>query len=311
MVEAATPAPVTRVEVPLIAARIATKPATQREVDNPYVLRGEWKLPEDIYQNVDDDLLVVETRPYYYTLGQVSLDRTSGGYEGAKSANELGSAIHKDPKQYRGQPFTIRGRVFHAWEDPGVAQDQPFGVSRVVRLILWSEDWGDWEINEGGKIVTKRKLILRAFEVAAITHQPLPTTGELITTTGRFLRLRTMEVKANAERDRRLGIKRQSDHAHTFLFVANDFTVVPNAPTYDFSWLGILVVVVSVVVGGLLLHIARRESAKKEQIYDSVRKLRESRKALKTKAATAPVTTAEPTAPTTTDPPTPSQPPTV
>lgn len=283
---------VTSVQVPLIAARIADKPAVQRKVDNPYVMRGEWQMPEDIYKNVDDDLLVVETRPYYYTLGQVLLDRTSPeALKDIGDANQQGSAIHREPSKYRGQPFTIRGHVFHAWEDPGVAHDQPFGVSRVVRIILWSEDWGDWDINEGGEIKTKRKLILRAFELAAITHQPLPEPGQVISASGRFLRLRSMEVPTNAERDRRMGIKRQSDRAHTFLFVTNDFTVIPPAVSYDFSLVWIIILVAALILGAALLRTARREEKKKELVYDSVRKLRESRQVLKAKrmaAAAAP-----------------------
>lgn len=297
----APPAPaVTRVEVPLVAARIAAKPAVRREQDNPYIMRGEWKLPDDLYQNIDDDLLVVETRPYYFTLGQVLLDRTSQDVKPVGSVNELGSQIHREPSKYRGQVFTIRGRVFHAWEDQGVAHDQPFGITRVVRAIVWSEDWGEWDVYEGSERVTKRKLILRAFEVAAITHQPLPKPGEVITATGRFLRLRSMEVKTNAQRDKRLGINRQSGRAHTFLFATNEFEVVPVKPQYDFTLLGIAFLVVAGGLGFALLLMARRESKKKDEVFESVRKLRESRQALQLKkrqAAAAPAATSPATDP--------------
>lgn len=304
---AATPAP-TSVQVPLIAARIADKPAVQRVVDNPYVMRGEWRLPEDLYQNVDDDLLVVETRPYYYTLGQVLLDRTTpDALEDIPSANQLGSAIHRDPAKFRGQPFTIRGHVFHAWEDTGVAHDQPFGISRVVRIIMWSEDWGDWDVMVKGEVVTKRKLILRAFELAAITHQPLPLPGQVITANGRFLRLRSMEVPTNVERDRRQGIKRQSDRAHTFLFVTNEFSVMKPVAEYDFSPIWLVLLVAALILGAALLRTARREAKKKELVFDSVRKLRESRRAFESRrAGAAPAdpasSTADP-ASSTTDPP--------
>jgi len=293
-----TPGPPARLEVPFIAARIAAKPAEQRERENPYVMRGEWRLPEDLYRNIDDDLLLVETRPYYFTLGQVLLDRTTPEvFATAKNANQLASALHKEPAAYRGQPFTVRGHVFHAWEDTAVAQDQPFGVSRVVRLILWTEDWGDWEINDGDKVKTSRKLILRAFELAAISHEPLPQVGEVITANGRFLRLRSMEVPTNEARDRRLGVKRQSDRAHTFLFVTDGFTVLPTAPQYDFTAVGILVVVLAAILGGTLLMMARREARKKEQIFDSVRKLRASRHALKAKTQATPTDNAAPEPP--------------
>lgn len=304
---AATRAP-TSVQVPLIAARIADKPAVQRVVDNPYVMRGEWRMPPDVYQNVDDDLLVVETKPYYYTLGQVLLDRTTpDDFKEIPSANQTGSAIHREPVKFRGQPFTIRGHVFHAWEDTGVAHDQPFGISRVVRIIMWSEDWGDWDVMEKGEVTTKRKLILRAFEIAAITHQPLPMPGQVITASGRFLRLRSMEVPTNADRDRRQGIKRQSDRAHTFLFVTNEFAVMKPVAEYDFSPIWLVMLVAALLLGAALLRTARREAQKKELVFDSVRKLRESRQALKTKKKVEPTENAaaeSPAAPTpTTEPP--------
>lgn len=314
---AATPAP-TSVQVPLLAARIADKPAVQRVVDNPYVMRGEWRLPDDVYQNVDDDLLVVETRPYYYTLGQVLLDRTTPeALTDIGSANQLGSAIHREPAKYRGQPFTIRGHVFHAWEDTGVAHDQPFGISRVVRIIMWSEDWGDWDVMVKGEVVTKRKLILRAFELAAITHQPLPLPGQVITASGRFLRLRSMEVPTNAERDRRQGIKRQSDRAHTFLFVTNEFTTMKPVVEYDFSLVWWVLLAAALVLGAALLRTARREAKKKELVFDSVRKLRESRRALEGKrvgiavepAVPVPATVDAVSAPSTAQPPSQSSPP--
>lgn len=284
----ATPPP-TSVQVPLIAARHAAKPAVTRAVDNPYVMRGEWRMPADIYQNVDDDLLVVETRPYYFTLGQVLLDRaTPEVFAKAESANATATAIHREPAKYRGQPFTIRGHVFHAWEDPGVTHDQPFGVSRVVRVILWSEDWGEWDVNEGGEVKTKRKLILRAFELAAITHQPLPKIGDIVTANGRFLRVRSMEVQPNAERDRRMGIKRHSDRAMTFMFVTNDFTVMAPRTGYDFSLLGLAFVIFAAVLIVIVLVMLRREGRKKEEVFDTVRKLRESRRSLKDKRLGAP-----------------------
>ncbi len=275
------------VELPLIAARVVAKPAIQRETANPYVMNGSWKLPEDIYQNIDDDLLLIETRPYYYALGQMLLDRrTPEIFAAAKNANELAGVIHKEPAKFRGELFTIRGHVFHAWEETAVAQDRPFGVERVVRVILWSEDWGDWELSDGNKTKTSRKLILRAFEIAAITNDPLPLAGDVITAKGRFLRLRSMEVKANearAARDKTMGIQRQSDRAHTFLFVTDGFNLAPNVPQADHTWLMVCVISAGALLAFVLLRMSWREAQKKEQIFDSVKKLRDGRHALKAK----------------------------
>ena len=275
------------IEVPLIAARIVAKPAIQRETMNHYVMDGSWKLPADLYQNLDDDLLMVETRPYYYTLGQVLLDRrTPEIFATAKNANEHAGDIHKDPAKFRGELFTISGHVFHAWEETAVAQDRPFGIERVVRIILWNENWGDWEVSDGKSVKTTRKLILRAFEFAAITNEPLPLPGEVITANGRFLRLRSMEVKANearSARDRQMGIQRQSERAHTFLFVTDGFTAAPVPPPVDRTWLMIGVLFAGLLLAAGLLRMSWRESRKKDLVYDSVRKLRESRHALTVK----------------------------
>lgn len=308
-VEAQPPAKPVKVEVPLIAARSAAKPVVQRATDNPYVMRGEWKLPADIYENVDDNLLLVETRPYYFTIGQVLQDRTTAGvWDKIPSANEQGSAIHKEPSKFRGQPFSIHGYVFHAWEDLAVAQDQPFGVSRVVRVILWSEDRGDWEVNDGGTVKTSSKLILRAFEIAAITHEPLPQVGDQLTANGRFLRLRAMEVKPKPN-PRGNSVQRQSDRAYTFLFVADDFTKVPEAPHYDLTWLKIGVVLVAVFLAVSLLVMARSESRKKDEVFASVRKFRETRNALKGKAKDKAAVAGTPDAPTPTPAPESPEPP--
>ncbi len=276
------------ISVPYIAARLAAHPEKTIELHNPYQMTGNWRMPDDIYANIDDDLLVVETRPYYYTLGQVLLDRTNPGFfEGIPSVNEKGSQIHKNPSEFRGQPFKITGRVFHAWEDEGVAFDKPFGIDRVVRVIMWSEDWGDWDVYEGEKIVTKRKLILRTFEAAMITHQPLPKTNDLITMSGRFLRIRAMEVENDPMRDKAHGIRRHSNRSHTFLFVTGDYEIVPPAPTYDYTPLIILVLIIAIIMSVVVIITARKDGQKAERVQDSVRRLRESRRALEQKKTTA------------------------
>lgn len=268
------------VTLPLIAARVVSHSAEKRsDDDNPYVMRGAWNPPADLYANVDDDLLILETRPYYFTLGQVNLDRTTPGvYADAPSANKEAAALHRKPADHRGKPFTLRGHVFHAWEDEGVAKDQPFGVGRVVRAILWTEDWGPYDITDvTGKVTTSNKLVLRAFEIAAISHKPLPKPGDVVTATGRFLRMRALEVKPNERRDRAAGITRQSDRAFTFFFVTQDWEDHAPPVQYDLTWGKIGIVVAALLLAGLLLNMARKESNREDDIFDSVRKLRRSR----------------------------------
>jgi hypothetical protein len=293
---AAEPAPV---KLPVIAARVVSSVEAVAAADNPYTMSGAWRLPDDIYQNVDDNLLILETRPYYYLLGQVKLDLTTPGvFDHPADGNRTANDIHKQPADFRGKVFTVHGHVFHAWEDEAVAKDHPFGVDRVVRVIMWSEDWGPYEQQDAnGKITVSNKLVLRAFEIAAISHQPLPQPGEVITATGRFLRLRAMEVKPNANRDARSGYQRQSDRANTFLFVTNEFTVVPPEDKYDGTTLSIITLVGAAIFSGMLLILARKEVKREELVFDSVRKLRATRNALDAKKKAAGAKPADAAAP--------------
>jgi hypothetical protein len=99
-----------------------------------------------------------------------------------------------------------------------------------------------------------------------------------------------MEVKANearSARDRQMGIQRQSERAHTFLFVTDGFTAAPVPPQADRTWLMIGVLFAGLLLAGGLLRLSWRESKKKDLVYDSVRKLRESRHALTMKQKSA------------------------
>ena len=281
MIPPAKPAPPKAISVPYIAARVAAHPAKVVAVENPYAMSGNWRMPEDIYSNIDDELLLIETRPYYYTLGQVFLDRTNpGAYDKAKNANEVGSQIHRAPADFRGEQFTLHGKVFHAWEDEGVALDKPFGIDRVVRVIMWSEDWGDWYEQDGDKVVTKRKLILRTFEAAMVTHLPLPKANDAITMTGRFLRIRAMEVERNPVRDRAHGVRRHSDRSYTFLFVTGDYKVLPPPPSYDYTPLIIIIAIIGLILSSVVVYSVRKDGRRGEHVQDSVRRLRETRREL-------------------------------
>jgi hypothetical protein len=285
---ATTAAPV---NLPCIAARVVVQPAPGEAVaaTSPYTMNGAWSLPEDLYQNVDDEQLFLETRPYYYTLGQVKIDRTtSEAVENAPNANELANDIHKTPAQFRGKPFKLQGRVFHAWEDKDIAQDKPFGVERVVRIILWTQDYGPVEIDDRGKTITVKKWVLRAFEMAAITDQPIPETGDLISATGRFLRMRAMEVKNRSGNEDGPKLPRQSGRTYTFMFVTNQYALVPPPPEYNWTWLQIGIVVVAIVIGLILMMVVRRESKSEAKVFEVVRRIRQTRQALHRRAGLPP-----------------------
>jgi hypothetical protein len=280
---AGTAAPAASVKLPLIAARVVSAVEAQKPEESPWRQTGAWSLPEDLYTTVDDDLLILETRPYYYTLGQVKLDLTSPDSNLARpSANQHAAELHQTPALFRGQPYTVHGHVFSAWEDPAVAKDHPFAVDRVVRIIMWSEDWGMFDqLDSAGKVTTSNKLVLRAFEIAAISHQPLPQPGDLITASGRFLRLRAMEVKSDPRRDAALTYRRQSDRAYTFLFVTNEFTILPPPAQYDWTMLSLITLGAALAFSGLILVMTRREARQQDMVYDSVRKLRATRNKLR------------------------------
>ncbi len=272
------------VPLPLLIARSAARPKAEAAVESAYRMTQEWRLPDDTYQDVDDDLLVIETRPYYNTIGAVLRDIAEGNaYANAPSANAKGSDLHDDPKAFRGQPFALKGHVFHAWEDEAVAKDHPFGAARVVRAILWNEDYGPYTLIENGKKVVKNKLVLRAFEIAAITDKPLPKPGDVITASGRFLRMRAIEVESNFKRDLANDVMRQSDRAYTFLFVTAGWQGLPPPAAYDLKWLNFVVFTIAVGMAALLIAVARRESRKEATVQESVRKMREARKVLKEK----------------------------
>jgi hypothetical protein len=286
------------VKLPLIAARVVSAVEAQKPEESPWRMNGAWTLPDDLYSNVDDDLLILETRPYYLTLGQVKLDLTSPDSSvAAPSANQHAAEIHQTPAPFRGKRFTVHGHVFSAWEDPAVAKDHPFAVDRVVRVIMWSEDWGLFDqLDHAGKITTSNKLVLRAFEIAAISHQPLPQPGDLITATGRFLRLRAMEVKSDPRRDTALQYRRQSDRAYTFLFVTNEFAILPPPAQYDWTMLSLITLGAALAFSALILVMTRRESRQQDLVFDSVRKLRATRNKLRAQrgAPAAPGAKAQP-----------------
>jgi hypothetical protein len=275
--------PAGKVKLPLIAARVLSAVEAQKTEESPWRMSGAWSLPEDLYGNVDDDLLILETRPYYYTLGQVKLDLTSPDSSILPpSANQHAAELHQTPVPFRGKRYTVHGHVFSAWEDAAVAKDHPFAVDRVVRVIMWSEDWGLFDqLDSKGKVTTSNKLVLRAFEIAAISHQPLPQPGDLITASGRFLRLRAMEVKSDPRRDAALAYRRQSDRAYTFLFVTNEFAILPPPAQYDWTMLSLITLGAALAFAGLILVMTRRESRQQDLVFDSVRKLRTTRSKLR------------------------------
>jgi hypothetical protein len=287
------------VRMPLMTARAANRLSASGEDVLVEYHTGFTATPAGLYDEIDDERTVVETRPYYYQLGQVVADRAfTDPYAEAKNLNLDGNAIHQAPAAWRGKPATVRLFVFDAWEDKLVARDKPFGVQRVVRILGYKRDWSTITMeNAKGQPEDRFQLVLRMFEVAAITDKPLPTKGELVTATGRFLKVRAIPVKPDPTRDRQHGIRRQNpDRVYAFLMTANDWSFVPPPTPWDFSWLTVLLLAVVVVVTVVMIIATRKDAAAASKVPLQVRKLRAQRVQLSAKAA-APPPAADPASP--------------
>ncbi len=204
--------------------------------------------PPDIGAKVDDELPLLETRPYYYALGQAKSDLSLPGvFDDAIDANARANDIHADPASFRGRAMTVTGWVYDAWEDEQVAQDRPFEVTRVVRILLHKSDVGP--ITENG--VTTTKAVLRLYEIAVIGDLPVPKPGERIMAWGRFLKWRAIPVPHDPGRDAELGLTRHSDNVYTLLIVATRFATL----SPDVVDLRGAKVALAVVAGALCLFV--------------------------------------------------------
>ncbi len=120
-----------------------------------------------------------------------------------------------------------------------------------------------------------------------ITHLPLPKANDAITMTGRFLRIRAMEVERNPQRDRAHGVRRHSDRSYTFLFVTGDYKVLPPPPTYDYTPLIIIIAIIGLILSSVVVYSVRKDGRRGEKVQESVRRLRETRRELQNKKSNA------------------------
>lgn len=256
--------------VPIVLGRVLVESAGPRdERDGLAEYHRAWTMPENLYADVDDFRLWTETRAYYYTLGQVQLDKTTPGVYGeVPDGNQAADEVHLRPADFRGKPFTVTGYVYQAWEDPEVARDQPFGVGRVVRVLVFRRDLAPYTETKDGVSETTVKLVLRLYEFAAITDQPLPPVGSLISATGRFLKKRAIAVEPDALRDKINKVERQSDRVYTWMYVTGPWQYVPEPPPDrigPFGW-GIAVVgLIGLVVGIVWWRKEVREGAQRAE----------------------------------------------
>jgi hypothetical protein len=266
--------------LPLVLGRTVTRAARSEQEASEY--QGIVRLPPDLYQGLSDERLTVELRPYYYLLGQVAADRglDLGFYANAPDGNNRAGEIHANPEPFRGQPFRVTGYVYRAWEDPDVARDQPWGIKRVVRVLMWHRDFGAvTEIVNGKPQI--RTQILRLYELAMITDQPLPQRMDKITAGGRFLKFHAIPVRNDRERDRMLGIERQSDRCYTYLFTTLGYEVVPPPPLYELGPWAYISTGLFTALALLVFFMTRKDNAAAEAIGPRVRAMRAHRHQLR------------------------------
>ncbi len=210
-----------KVQLPIVLGRAiveSTAPGDERDAMAEF--HRPFSMPTELFGEVDDFRLWTETRPYYYLLGQVLRDQTTAGaWDGAGDGNQSADDMHLRPADFRGKPYRITGHVYEAWEDHEVNRDQPFGVGRVVRMLLWRRDIAP--VTESVNGVEKRavKQVLRLYEFAVITDQKPPPRGTLVTANGRFLKKRAIPVKVDEQVDKANGVQRFSDRVYTWMFV--------------------------------------------------------------------------------------------
>lgn len=285
-------------EVPLIIARNIEAVKAVESARPSYLAeyQGAVRVPPDLFEGIDDERPLVETRPYYITLGQVRTELDNPQvWAKPLDANALANDFHQRPNDFRGRAATLRGIVYQVWEDTQVAADQPYDIRKVIRVLLFKRDNGP--ITENG--VTQIKSVLRLYEIALVGNQPAPKVGDYIRADGRFVKWRAIPVKSHPELDRMREVKRQSDNIYTMFFVAARWQ--PEAiETIDWRPVKIILSVIAGFFFILIVLYLRRERGVESRLRDEILRLRKGRRALAKKpAATAP---AEPSpAPTTPD----------
>ena len=272
-------------QMPLIVARQVRASDQTPELgdDDLAEMRGliPKKLPDDLFSNVGDERSILETRPYYFLLGQARVDRDGEAtvFEHVPSGNLTADDIHQKPDSFRGKPFTIAGYVYRGWEDSNVARDQPFGVTRVVRLLLWNRDFGKVTEDIDGKPTIKSQ-ILRLYEVCLVTDQPLPERGAKILVNGRFFKFRAIPVTPSSLRDKRNQVQRQSDNVYPFVFVGTGYSFEAPPARHTFTWMDSIIAVCCIALGILMLVLVRRDQRLEGLVGGQIRKFRATRQAL-------------------------------
>jgi hypothetical protein len=263
--------------VPLVMARgIEAVVASDASMRPGYLaeFQGSVRLPDDLYADVDDERPLVETRPYYFTIGQVKTELDSPElWAHALDANANANEFHQKPADFRGRPCVLRGIVYNVWEDGEVAADHPFDVRRVTRVMLYKRDTGP--VSEEGRTVTRA--VLRLYELALVGDGPAPKRGEYIEAQGRFLKWRAIPVQEHPELDALRGVHRQSGNVYTMFFVAAGWHGA-DAPGIDWMPVKALLSVCAGVCFVLIIIWLKRDRGVERRLSAEVVRLRQGRR---------------------------------
>jgi hypothetical protein len=264
--------------VPLVLAR-RVEPVVANESSPPAYLaefQGAVRIPEGLYDDIDDERPLVETRPYYLTVGQVKTELDNPGlWSTALDANANANALHQQPDDFRGRPCTVRGIVYHVWKDEHIAVDTPFDVRVVNRVLLFKRDSG--VITEHGATSTKQ--VLRLYELALVGDRPAPKPGDYIEADGRFLKWRAIPASAQPDLDRVREVKRQSANVYAMFFVAAQWRAVEE-PKINWRPITNALGIGAGVFFILIVWWIRRESRVERRLHADLTALRQGRRAL-------------------------------
>lgn len=279
---------------PVVVAMRAAPQRTERVesllgLGRPKPLASDGRFIPDptIFDSIDDERQVLEMGPYYYLLGQVKVDQgVPGAYADAEDGNQFSEKLHNAPSDYRGQPFTLEGFVWDAWEDSDVAQHQPYDIQRVIRIRMWKRVFGvphERMDIEGNIEIVNTAFHVYELAVIATDDMTLPEPGSRVRATGRFLKVHGYPRNVSPIRDHMNEVRAQSDGVWFKMFVTSDYDVLPKAGTVDWMQLGTIFLLFSISAALCMMILIGRDEARADDYKTKVKQLRESRRKLRTR----------------------------
>ena len=278
-------------KMPVVAARrIRTRDDQSGKITNLLNLspleehHQQFRRDPTVYDTINDTLPVLELRPYYYTIGHVKADiSTPGVYDNPQSASELCAQLHKRPKDFRGQVFTVDGTVKDVADDYQVSLDKPYGTDRIIRIRLYKTIIGvEHEEQFAGEVTTHKRAVMHGFELAVLAHAdtPSPKPGDRVQATGRFVKVRGYKMDVNPIQDAINNFQRQSENVYFKFFVVPDMEIIKPQRFNDF-WFRVVFTIVALSFGTMMGVLIHKDETTSDDYKRNVRKLRRQRRQLR------------------------------